>query len=180
MTDPWADLAAHRTATRDRRIEALFTVDPARAERCTLTADGLHFDWSRTAIDDRALTLLLELAQGVPARRDAMFAGERINETEDRAVLHTALRRREGPVLVDGQDVMRGVLDTLARMKDFAADVRAGRFKGQGGAITDVVNIGIGGRCRPVTTGRGCISCPTWTGPTSPTPCADWTPPRRW
>ena len=96
-----------------------------------------------------ALTLLIQLAEarGVPARRDAMFAGERINVTEDRAVLHIALRNRSGkPVLVDGADVMPEVDGVLARMGAFAAGVRDGRITAtDGGAFTDVVNIGIGG-----------------------------------
>ena len=92
MTDIWQRLAAHRAETDDRPIAALFDADPDRARRCTVAADGLWFDWSKTAIDDTALDLLLALAEGVPARREAMFTGEKINETENRAVLHTALR----------------------------------------------------------------------------------------
>ena len=90
---------------------------------------------------------LVRLAReaGVARAIEAMFAGEAINETEGRSVLHTALRRLDGAVTVDGVDVMPEVRGTLARMDGFATDVRSGRFKGQGGAITDVVNIGIGG-----------------------------------
>ncbi|UWQ16249.1 glucose-6-phosphate isomerase [Jannaschia sp. M317] len=102
------------------------------------------FDMSKTSLTSEALDILLEMAAGVPARRDAMFDGAAINETEGRAVLHTALRG-ERPVTVDGADVMPGVMDTLARMRAFASDVRDGTFQGPGGRITDVVNIGIGG-----------------------------------
>ena len=145
MTDIWQRLAAHRAETDDRPIAALFDADPDRARRCTVTADGLWFDWSKTAIDDTALDLLLALAEGVPARREAMFTGEKINETENRAVLHTALRATEGPILVDGRDVLPEVHATLDRMRRFADRVRSGEIAGQGGRYTDVVNIGIGG-----------------------------------
>ena len=145
MTDIWQRLAAHRAETDDRPIAALFDADPDRARRCTVAADGLWFDWSKTAIDDTALDLLLALAEGVPARREAMFTGEKINETENRAVLHTALRATEGPILVDGRDVLPEVHATLDRMRRFADRVRSGEIAGQGGRYTDVVNIGIGG-----------------------------------
>jgi glucose-6-phosphate isomerase len=118
--------------------------DEARNDRLRAEAGPLAFDASKTAITGEALDLLLAMAGGVPAARDAMFAGERINATEGRAVLHTALRA-EGPVTVDGVDVTEGVRETLARMRAFASDVRDGSFQGQGGRITDVVNIGIGG-----------------------------------
>ncbi|WP_135505422.1 glucose-6-phosphate isomerase [Roseovarius aestuariivivens] len=129
------------------RISALLE-DPTRAQRFSVSGDGILFDYSKTTMTDTARAALLSLAEtrGVPARRDAMFSGEIINETEGRAVLHTALRKRDaGPVTVDGEDVMPGVCATLARMESFAGAVRDGSFRGQGGAITDVVNIGIGG-----------------------------------
>ena len=122
--------------------------DANRARDFSISAGDLLFDYSKTAMDGVGRDALINLYEsaGVPARRDAMFAGEKINETEGRAVLHTALRNLDGgPVVVDGIDVMPGVLDTLARMEVFAADVREGRFAGAGGAFTDVVNIGIGG-----------------------------------
>ena len=147
MSDLWKTLQDHRAAHRELRIEGLFAADPRRAETFSTAADGLLFDWSKTTIDAGARDALLGLArQGrIEARRDAMFAGERVNETEDRAVLHTALRNLSARVTVDGQDVMPAVRDTHDRMSRFARDVREGRFTGQGGAITDVVNIGIGG-----------------------------------
>ena len=147
MKGIWADLKAHRAAQGDTRIEALFDADPARARDFCAEADDLVFDYSKTTIDAAARDLLLDLARagGIEDRRDAMFAGQKINETEDRAVLHTALRNLSGRVEVDGQDVMDGVRETHARMTGFARDVRSGAFRGQGGPITNVVNIGIGG-----------------------------------
>ncbi len=144
--DLWQRLSAHQAATKDRRILSMFENDK-RAAGFSAQSDGLLFDYSKTNLDQTALDLLQELAHaaGVAARREAMFSGAPINDTEGRAVLHTALRRTDGPVMVDGQDVMPAVRETLARMSDFARDLRSGRFTGQGGSITDVVNIGIGG-----------------------------------
>ena len=146
MTDAWAALTAHYQAVKDRRILDLFD-DPARADAFTAEADGMRLDWSKTNIDAEGRRLLVALAEGagVAAKREAMFTGARINETEGRAVLHTALRDLAGSVMVDGRDVIPGIVETLHRMETFARDVRAGRFTGQGGRITDVVNIGIGG-----------------------------------
>ncbi|CAM3130301.1 glucose-6-phosphate isomerase [Paracoccus aminovorans] len=145
MTDIWTRLTEHRKAQGALRIEALFQADPDRAAGFSTSAEGLVFDWSKTGIDAKARDLLLELAAPVTARREAMFTGERINETEDRAVLHTALRNLEGSVILDGEDVMPEVRRTHERMRAFATQVRDGSFAGQGGRITDVVNIGIGG-----------------------------------
>lgn len=145
MTDIWNRLISHRRAQGDLRIDALFDADATRAGSCSTAADGLVLDWSKTSIDATALALLLELAAPVANRRDAMFGGTRINETEDRAVLHTALRNLEGAIVLDGRDVMPEVRETHARMREFADQVRDGRFAGQGGKITDVINIGIGG-----------------------------------
>jgi glucose-6-phosphate isomerase len=129
-------------------IAELFERDDKRAQRFSARFDGMLFDYSKTQITDQIREALLDWADTakVAARRDAMFAGQAINETEGRAVLHTALRNLEGaPVLVNGRDVMPGVLTTLDRMEGFARQLRGGGYKGQGGAITDVVNIGIGG-----------------------------------
>ncbi|MEO0930514.1 MAG: glucose-6-phosphate isomerase, partial [Pseudomonadota bacterium] len=142
----WDELREHHKKVADRRFETL--VDNARAAAFSAQTGDMLLDYAKTNIDDDARALLIELLEkaGVAGKRDAMFAGQPINETEGRAVLHTALRNLDGgPVTVDGVDVMPGVLDTLARMADFANRVRDGRFVGQGGKITDVVNIGIGG-----------------------------------
>ncbi|HHC29659.1 MAG TPA: glucose-6-phosphate isomerase, partial [Rhodobacterales bacterium] len=145
----WDELKAHRDDRVSLRIEALFDEEPGRAEAFAVRADGLLFDYSKTTIDGTARRLLLELAEqaGVGARTAAMFAGEKINETENRAVLHTALRDPgPGPVMVDGSDVLPGVHETLDRMEDFAEGLRSGRIRPpQGGRFSDVVNIGIGG-----------------------------------
>ncbi|TNC68019.1 glucose-6-phosphate isomerase [Rubellimicrobium roseum] len=143
----WDDLKRHHQTVKDRPILSLFD-DPGRAESFSVRVGDLLLDYSKTNIDRdglRHLTGLLDAA-GVAAKRDAMFAGARINETEGRAVLHTALRNLDGgPVIVDGQDVMPGVLDTLQRMEAFATAIREGQEAGQGGRYTDVINIGIGG-----------------------------------
>jgi glucose-6-phosphate isomerase len=142
----WDDLAAHHAATQDRAILSLFD-DPDRPAAFSARVDDMLFDYSKTNIDAAARALLLGLADaaGLAERRAAMFSGAPINETEGRAVLHTALRNTGGPVMVDGQDVMPGIRETLARTAAFATDLRAGRIIGAGGPITDVVNIGIGG-----------------------------------
>ena len=145
----WQDLAAHRAALGDTHLASLFAADPGRFERFSLSAAGLFLDYSKNRIDDRALALLVELARsrGVEGARTAMFAGRRINTTENRAVLHVALRHRGAtPIEVDGEDVMPAVRDVIARMGAFAEAVRSGAWTGfTGETITDVVNIGIGG-----------------------------------
>ena len=141
----WDDIQRKANALRDRRIIDLFDAD--RAAAFTAKADGLTFDYSKTNIDADTRDMLLALADcaDVGGKRDAMFDGTRINITEDRSVLHTALRRKDTGLIVDGIDVMDDVLSIKARVFAFANDVRSGAFTGQGGAITDVVNIGIGG-----------------------------------
>jgi glucose-6-phosphate isomerase len=146
LDNAWTALDAQANTAQSRSILAL--LDDDRTATYSVRAGDMLFDYSKTAMDDAARTALLGLfdAADVTAKRDAMFAGAVINETEGREVLHTALRNLDGgPVLVDGVDVMPGVLDTLARMEAFAQSVRNEGFTGQGGAITDVVNIGIGG-----------------------------------
>ncbi len=142
----WDRLEEKQAQVSDRSILSLF--NGGRADVFSARLDDMLFDYSKTNIDGETLDLLLELAADadVSGRRDAMFAGEKINETEGRAVLHTALRNLDGrPVYVDGEDVMPDILATLDRMETFSTSVRSGAFKGQGGAIRDVVNIGIGG-----------------------------------
>ncbi|TMV08608.1 glucose-6-phosphate isomerase [Ruegeria sediminis] len=145
MFDHLKTLAA---SARERRILDLFAADPDRAARFSAGTGDMHFDYSKTLIDDEIRASLLKLCDeaGLAARRDEMFAGEKINETEGRAVLHTALRNLDGdPIEVDGGDVMPEVLETLRRMRVFAEEIRGGAAQGAGGGITDVVNIGIGG-----------------------------------
>lgn len=142
----WTTLKAHHAAVSDRRFETM--LDTGRAADFSATAGDMRLDYAKTNIDADGRALLLDLLNqtGVAAKRDAMFTGAPINETEGRAVLHTALRNLDGgPVAVDGADVMPDVLATLARMGEFAEAVRSGAYAGQGGRITDVVNIGIGG-----------------------------------
>ncbi|MFZ5709522.1 MAG: glucose-6-phosphate isomerase [Pseudomonadota bacterium] len=146
MTTVWDDLAFHHRDVADRQILKLFENDKRPAQFSARLGEIL-FDYSKTNIDTHARDLLIRLAEsaGVGARRDAMFSGAKINETEGRAVLHTALRNLGAAVHVDGRDVMPEVRATHARMSGFARAVRSGAYTGQGGRITDVVNIGIGG-----------------------------------
>ncbi|MFC5293293.1 glucose-6-phosphate isomerase [Bosea minatitlanensis] len=145
----WSELAARRTATKDRHLRALFAADPRRFDRFSARLDDLLLDYSKTAVTPEIFALLLDLAAaaGIEAKRDAMFAGAAINTTENRAVLHTALRNlSDRPVTVDGTDVMPEVRATLDRLFAFAEGVRDGRIAAaDGGRFTDVVNIGIGG-----------------------------------
>jgi len=155
------DLLAHAATVKDRHILDLFATNPARAEAFSAEYGSWFFDFSKTNIDAEGLKLLVALAEktGVAARREAMFAGEKINETEGRAVLHTVWRNMEAEVSVGGHAVMPEVRATLGRMQAFAEEVRSGRFTGQGGAITDVVNIGIGGSdLGPVMASIACTS----------------------
>ena len=142
----WKRLRERHAQIEDRRISSLF--DSNRAADFSAQMGDMLFDYSKTNIDAETRSELIALLEqtNVSARRSAMFSGDKINETEGRAVLHTALRNLDGaPVFVDGVDVMPGVLKTLNAMESFAKDVRSGAFAGQGGQITDVVNIGIGG-----------------------------------
>ncbi|WP_424939806.1 glucose-6-phosphate isomerase [Aliiroseovarius sp. S253] len=142
-------LIAHYGKLTETPIQDLFDADPNRAARYSSEGAGLFFDWSKTGLDDQAVDLLLSFADEakVAAWRDQMFRGSKINLTEDRAVLHTALRAGpETEVHLDGEDVMPGVHDTLARMRDFATRLRSGQIRAPGGGrFRDVVNIGIGG-----------------------------------
>ncbi len=146
MTNPWQALHDHHKATQTTRIADLFA-DADRFANFSVADLGLLFDFSKTGIDSKGLDLLLELANatGVAEKRAAMFGGDKINDTEGRAVLHTALRNMQIPVIVDGADVTPPIRATHARMQAFVRDVRSGVYQGQGGKITDVVNIGIGG-----------------------------------
>jgi len=145
----WAALARHRDEIAQTTMRALFAADPGRAARFTLGLDDLLLDYSKNRLTERTMALLQELAAsaGLPAWTERLFAGERINATENRPVLHVALRNRaNAPIRVDGSDVMPAVNAVLARMRDFTERVRAGAWTGATGRrIAAVVNIGIGG-----------------------------------
>nr|WP_170571962.1 glucose-6-phosphate isomerase [Ruegeria atlantica] len=143
--DTLTALAAER---KDQSILDLFNKDGNRAGTFSASTGDLLIDYSKTQIDEDIRAALIALCDdaGLSGRREAMFSGAKINETEGRSVLHTALRNLDGgPVEVDGLDVMPDVLDTLQRMRVFAEEVRGGAISGVGGSFTDVVNIGIGG-----------------------------------
>jgi glucose-6-phosphate isomerase len=145
----WEALEAHQQVIGRTHLRELFKSDPQRAERYSLEAAGLFLDYSKNRINDETLKLLLQLAEdcGLRGRIDAMFRGDKINVTENRAVLHVALRAPQGTrIEVDGQDVVPAVHAVLDKMADFANRVRSGEWKGHTGrAIKNVVNIGIGG-----------------------------------
>lgn len=148
-TTSFQALETHAVEAEDWQMRHLFAADPQRFERMSIEAAGLFLDYSKNRLDGRTLELLAALARerGVEQRRDAMFAGEKINNTENRAVLHTALRApRDLKLTVDGQDVAADVHAVLARIKTFTDAVRGGQWLGHTGKpITDIVNIGIGG-----------------------------------
>jgi glucose-6-phosphate isomerase len=145
----WRALAAHAEEMQGTHLRDLFAGDPERADRLTGEAAGIFLDYSKNRVTDETLRLLVELAEqaGVAGRRDAMFAGERINVTEDRSVLHVALRMpRDRSLVVDGVDVVAEVHAVLDRMAAFTDAVRSGVWTGATGKpIRNVVNIGIGG-----------------------------------
>ena len=145
----WSDLAKAYEAKKNLNLRELFSADADRARNFTFDAAGLHVDLSKNLIDGDVIKQLVEVAKAadLEARRDAMFAGEHINNTEDRAVLHTALRIPvEDDLTVDGQDVAADVHEVLGRMRDFATALRSGSWLGHTGhTIKKVVNIGIGG-----------------------------------
>jgi glucose-6-phosphate isomerase len=148
-TSAWKALSSHHAQIKDVHLRKLFADDPGRAERFSVEGAGIFLDYSKNRITDETLRLLLQLAEdrGVAKRRDAMFAGEKINATERRAVLHVALRAPRGShIEVDGADVVPDVHKVLDAMADFASRLRSGGFTGHTGKrIRNVVNIGIGG-----------------------------------
>src|SRR4029450_318496 len=145
----WRALENHYDAMRSRHLRELFAHDPARGERMTAEAIGIFLDYSKNRVDDETLRLLIELAEqsGLRERIDAMFRGEKINVTENRAVLHVALRAPKGTsIMVDGKNVVPEVHGVLDKMADFANRVRCGQWQGHTGKrIRNIVNIGIGG-----------------------------------
>jgi len=145
----WGELEAHFEQLREVHLRDLFAADPERGERLVAEGAGLYLDFSKNRITDETLMLLGALAQqrGVAERREAMFAGEHINVSEDRAVLHVALRMpRNRSLVVDGVDVVKQVHETLDRMAAFCERLRSGEWRGHTGRpIRNVVNVGIGG-----------------------------------
>jgi glucose-6-phosphate isomerase len=145
----WKALETHYLEINSRHLREFFAEDPGRGERLRSEAEGIYLDYSKNRVTDETLGLLMELANesGLALHRDAMFSGEHINVSEDRAVLHVALRMPKGTSLVvDGVDVVEQVHTVLDQMADFANRVRSGEWKGHTGkAIKNVVNIGIGG-----------------------------------
>jgi glucose-6-phosphate isomerase len=144
----WRELGAHYKKIKDLHLRQLFADDPERGERLSTEALGLYLDYSKNRVNDETLRLLIRLAyvSGLQERIDAMFHGEKINLTEKRAVLHTALRApRKFSILVDGEDVVPKIHAVLDRMGDFATRVRTGEWKGHTGKrIRNVINVGIG------------------------------------
>jgi glucose-6-phosphate isomerase len=149
QTPEWEALQRHFEELEDTHLRELFAADPTRGETMTCEAGDLYLDWSKHRVTAETARLLVALADraGLRQRIDAMFAGQRINITEDRAVLHVALRAPAGSsILVDGHDVVPDVHAVLERMRGFADEVRSGRWLGHTGRpIRNVVNIGIGG-----------------------------------
>src|SRR5271168_3049707 len=145
----WKALKAHYDGVRDLHLRTLFARDPKRGEEMTAEAAGIYLDYSKNRITEQTLKLLLDLAEAVDLRGriDAMFRGEKINASEQRAVLHVALRAPRGAsILVDGENVVPEVHAVLDKMADFSSRVRSGEWKGHTGKrIRNVINIGIGG-----------------------------------
>ena len=145
----WTALQSHYHQTKNNSLCDAFKGDTNRFNKFSVNFNEILFDYSKNRITDQTLPLLIDLANhaGLDAKIKAMFSGEKINTTEHRAVLHTALRNRSNhPVYVDGQDVMPEINRVLSKMRTFCASVRSGEWKGYTGkAITDIVNIGIGG-----------------------------------
>lgn len=145
----WRALSRHQSTLQDVHLRDLFAADAERFERFSTTWGEVLFDYSKNKMTDETLSLLLQLAAtaGLPAAIEAMFSGEKINTSENRPVLHVALRNRaNSPIIVDGEDVMPGVNAVLVKMRAFSEQVRSGQWRGYtDAAFTDVVNIGIGG-----------------------------------
>ncbi len=149
QTNAWQALTDHYQSIKDTHLRTLFAEDDTRGERLTVEAAGIYLDYSKNRLTEETIQLLVALAEesGLRERIEAMFRGDKINSTEDRAVLHIALRApRDAKILVDGQNVVPDVHEVLDRMSDFATQVRDGTWRGYTGkSITNVINIGIGG-----------------------------------
>ena len=148
-THIWSKLEEHHRKIKDVKMKDLFVSDPERFNKCHIQFKEILVDYSKNRITAETLTLLLKLAEeaGVRTAIKNMFSGEKINETENRAVLHVALRnRKNSPIYVDGHNVMPQVNAVLQKMEGFSEKIRSGDWKGyRGDRITDIVNIGIGG-----------------------------------
>ena len=148
-TDAWRALQQHYDTIQSQHLRDLFADDPDRFQKFSLHFEGTLVDVSKNRINEETLTLLRQLAADTQVKEaiEAMFGGERINHTEDRSVLHTALRNRSNtPIEVDGRDVMPEVNEVLDRMKTFSEQIISGAWKGYSDqAISNIVNIGIGG-----------------------------------
>lgn len=148
-TQSWKKLEQHFKTLQNKKLKDFFNEDPERFNKFSIEFGDLFFDYSKNRIDQQTMNLLFELANEVNLKEaiKKQFEGDKINETENRAVLHTALRNRKNtPIYVDGKDVMPGVNKVLSQMKDFSSSVISGEWKGYTGKeITDIVNIGIGG-----------------------------------
>src|SRR3990170_1576004 len=148
-TESWRNLTAHFRKIKNIHMKDLFTADPKRFDNFSIQFNDILVDYSKNRFTEETSTLFLELAEEVNLRDaiEKMFTGDKINETEDRAVLHIALRNRANtPIYVDSQDVMPRVNAVLEKMKDFSGKIISGRWRGYTGKrLTDVVNIGIGG-----------------------------------
>jgi len=149
QTPEWQALQRHYQKVKDVHLGELFAADPSRGETMTCEAGDLYLDYAKQRVTGETLGLLVALAEraGLRERIDAMFAGRRINTSEDRSVLHTALRAPQGSqILLDGHNVVADVHEVLGRMRAFADEVRSGRWLGSTGRpIRNLVNIGIGG-----------------------------------
>ena len=148
-TDTWRQLSDHFEKIKDVHMRDLFSRDPQRFDKFSIRFGDVLLDYSKNRITEETMALLLKLAEetGVRQAVESMFSAEKINQTEDRAVLHVALRNRENtPIILDGRDVMPQVNAVLEKMAAFSEKIRSGQWKGYGGeSITDIVNIGIGG-----------------------------------
>lgn len=148
-TQAWNRLEEYHFSFEDTHLKELFAADPDRFQKFSQKFEDILVDYSKNLVDDEILQSLVDLASecGLKEATESMFTGQKINATEDRAVLHTALRNRSNsPIIVDGEDVMPEVNEVLAQMKEFSEKVISGEWKGySGNAITDIVNIGIGG-----------------------------------
>jgi glucose-6-phosphate isomerase len=170
----WQALTEHHKAVAPLHMRELFAGDAQRFDKFSLQFEDILLDYSKNRITEETMRLLLNLAHqaDVPGWTEKMFSGEKINFTEGRAVLHTALRGTD-PVYVDGEDVMPGVRRALTHMREFSEAVRSGTWRGYTGKpISDVVNIGIGGSdLGPVMVTEAFISSPTSTAHRWPPPC---------